>query len=68
MTVAELREKGIPVQPLDELARLVVDGIRDGRFVIMLDPDGRHASTLRTRLDAVLRNENPTEVHQLGSQ
>ena len=68
MTVAELRAKGIPVQPLDELARLVVDGIRDGRFVIMLDPDGRHASTLRTRLDAVLRNENPTEVHQLGSQ
>jgi NAD(P)-dependent dehydrogenase (short-subunit alcohol dehydrogenase family) len=66
MTVAQLREKGIPVQPLDELAALVVDGIRDGRFVIMLDPDDRHASTLRTRLDAVLRNENPTEIHELG--
>ena len=68
MTVAELREKGVPVQPLDELGCLVVDGIRDGRFVIMLDPDGRHATTLRTRLDRLLRNENPTEVHQLGSQ
>ena len=67
MTVAELREKGVPVQPLDELGRLVVDGIRDGRFVIMLDPDGRHATTLRTRLDRVLRNENPTEVHDLGA-
>jgi len=67
MTVAALREQGIPVQPLDELARLVVDGIRDGRFVIMLDPDGRQAATLRTRLDRVLENENPTEVHSLGS-
>src|SRR5204862_494052 len=45
----------------------VVDGIRDGRFVIMLDPDGRSASTLRARLEKVLRSENPTEVHQLGS-
>ena len=44
MTVAELREKGIPVQPLDELADLVVDGIRDGRFVMIIDGDrpGRH--------------------------
>jgi len=67
MTVAELREKGVPVQPLDELGRLVVDGIRDGRFVIMLDPDGRHATTLRTRLERVLKNENPTEVHDLGA-
>ncbi|TMK88204.1 MAG: SDR family NAD(P)-dependent oxidoreductase [Actinobacteria bacterium] len=67
MTVAELREKGIPVQPLDELAALVVDGIRDGRFLITLDPDDRHVSTLRARLEAVLRNENPTEVHELGS-
>jgi len=67
MTVAELREKGVPVQPLDELGRLVIEAIRDGRFVIMLDPDGRHATTLRTRLDRVLRNENPTEVHDLGA-
>jgi NAD(P)-dependent dehydrogenase (short-subunit alcohol dehydrogenase family) len=66
MTVAELREKGMPVQPLDELARLVVDGIRDGRFVIMLDPDGRSASTLRARLEKLLQSENPTEVHDLG--
>jgi NAD(P)-dependent dehydrogenase (short-subunit alcohol dehydrogenase family) len=67
MTVAGLREQGIPVQPLDELAQLVVEGIRDGRFVIMLDPDGRQAATLRARLERVLQNENPTEVHQLGT-
>jgi len=67
MTVAALRQRGIPVQPLDELAQLVVDGIRDGRFVIMLDADGRHASTLRTRLERVLQSENPTEVHELGA-
>jgi NAD(P)-dependent dehydrogenase (short-subunit alcohol dehydrogenase family) len=36
MTVAELRGKGVPVQPLDELARLVVDGIRDGRAEMIL--------------------------------
>ena len=32
----------MPVQPLDELADLVVDGLRDGRFVMVLD-DERHA-------------------------
>ena len=66
LTVAELQAKGIPVQPLDELARMVVDGIRDGRFVMILDPDGRTETTLRDRLDKVLRHENPTSAaHQL---
>jgi hypothetical protein len=66
MTVADLREKGMPVQPLDELARMVVDGIRADRFMLILDPDGRTETTLRTRLEKLVRGENPTEVHQLG--
>lgn len=65
MTVAQLREQGIPVQPLDELADLVVAGIRDGRFVMVLDGD-RHAETLRRRAEAFAKAENPTEVHRLG--
>jgi NAD(P)-dependent dehydrogenase (short-subunit alcohol dehydrogenase family) len=36
LTVADLTAKGVPVQPLDELARLVVDGIRDGRAEMIL--------------------------------
>ena len=65
MTVAELQAKGIPVQPLDELADLVVDGIRDGRFVMVLDLD-RHAATLRERADSFAAAANPTRVHELG--
>ena len=65
MTVAELREKGIPVQPLDELADMVVEGIKDGRFVMVLDA-ARHADTLRARADAIGKLENPTVVHDLG--
>lgn len=66
MTVAELRGKGMPVQPLDELARMVVDGIRNDRFMMILDPDGRTEATLRNRLEKIVRLENPTAVHQLG--
>ena len=65
MTVAELREKGIPVQPLDELADMVVEGIKDGRFVMVLDA-AHHADTLRARADAIGKLENPTVVHDLG--
>jgi NAD(P)-dependent dehydrogenase (short-subunit alcohol dehydrogenase family) len=66
LTVAELRERGIPVQPLEELARMVVEGIRDDRFMMILDPDSRTEATLRNRLEKMVRWENPTEVHQLG--
>jgi NAD(P)-dependent dehydrogenase (short-subunit alcohol dehydrogenase family) len=66
MTVAELREKGIPVQPLDELADLVVDGIRDERFVMVLDID-RHAQTLRDRAERFAAAANPTEAHTFGA-
>lgn len=65
LTVAELREKGIPVQPLEELADMVVDGIREDRFLMMLGVD-KAASTLRGRAEKLARCENPTEVHQLG--
>jgi NAD(P)-dependent dehydrogenase (short-subunit alcohol dehydrogenase family) len=65
MTVAELREKGIPVQPLDALADMVVHDIRDGRFVMVMGVD-RYTETLRTRAEAFSRQENPTVVHQLG--
>jgi NAD(P)-dependent dehydrogenase (short-subunit alcohol dehydrogenase family) len=65
LTVAALRERGVPVQPLDELADLVVAGIRDGRFVMVLDPE-RHATTLRDRAARFAALGNPTEVHVLG--
>jgi NAD(P)-dependent dehydrogenase (short-subunit alcohol dehydrogenase family) len=65
MTVAELKEKGMPVQPLEELADLVVEGIKDGRFVMVLDVE-RHVGTLRERADKIAALENPTVVHQLG--
>ena len=66
MTVAQLREKGIPVQPLEELADLVVDGIKDRRFVIVMDP-AKYASILRERAEAFARLENATRPHDLGA-
>jgi NAD(P)-dependent dehydrogenase (short-subunit alcohol dehydrogenase family) len=71
MTIASLREmaeKGggeLPLQPLDELAQLVVEGIRDGRFIIIF-PSDRTETTLRERLDKIVRNENPTHSHAIG--
>jgi NAD(P)-dependent dehydrogenase (short-subunit alcohol dehydrogenase family) len=65
LTVAELRERGVPVQPLDELADLVVDGIRDGRFVMILGME-RHADAMAARVARLAALENPTEIHTLG--
>ena len=65
MTVADLTAKGVPVQPLDELSAMVVEGIRDERFVLALGLDGL-ADTLRGRAEKVAAAENPTEVHTLG--
>jgi short-subunit dehydrogenase len=62
MTIASLREKGIPIQPLDELAQLVVDGIRSGTFWMILD----HDRSLQERLVRIKERENPTVVHELG--
>jgi NAD(P)-dependent dehydrogenase (short-subunit alcohol dehydrogenase family) len=67
MTVADLQARGVPVQPLDELADLVVDGLRDGRFVMVLDRD-RHATTLRERAERFATGDNPTVPHELGAQ
>jgi NAD(P)-dependent dehydrogenase (short-subunit alcohol dehydrogenase family) len=72
MTIAGLREmaaeagRELPIQPLDELARLVVDGIRDERFVIIF-PSETTEATLRARLERIVRHENPTERHDLPS-
>ena len=65
MTVAELVAKGMPVQPLDELAEMVVDGIRHDRFVMIMDVE-KPVATLRARAEAIARLENPTVVHSLG--
>lgn len=65
MTVAALRERGVPVQPLDELAEVVVDGIRARHFVMTIDVEGA-AGTLRERADRIARHENPTELRELG--
>ncbi|MCU1386812.1 MAG: short-chain dehydrogenase [Ilumatobacteraceae bacterium] len=65
LTVAQLRERGMPIQSLDELAELVVEGIRDGRFVMILNPE-RAIATLTERLEKFSRGENATEMHQLG--
>jgi hypothetical protein len=49
-------------QPLDELAVLVVDGIRAGRFVIMKD-GANAADTLRERADAFAEGALPAPAH-----
>ena len=66
MTVASLQAQGVPVQPLDELAGLVVDGIRRGDFTIVYDL-AKEADTLRQRAEAFARSENPTVPHKLGA-
>ncbi|MGH2684638.1 MAG: SDR family NAD(P)-dependent oxidoreductase [Actinomycetota bacterium] len=65
MAVADLKAKGMPVQPLDELAEMVVDGIKHDRFIMIMDI-GRSEATLRERVEKLARLENPTVVHQLG--
>ena len=52
-------------QPLDELARLVVEGIRAGRFVIMKGTE-EAAATLRARADAFAAGERPAPMAHLG--
>lgn len=64
-TVAQLVEMGLPLQPLDELAQMVVEGIRAGDFTILFDA-AKHTEVLRTRAEAFGRQENPTFIHQLG--
>lgn len=49
-------------QPLDELATLVVDGVREGRYVIMKGIADA-ADTLRSRADAFGEGRLPTSAH-----
>jgi len=71
MTMDALRKmaaqagKELPIQPLDELADLVVDGLRDERFIMIL-PMPTTEDSLRARLDKELAGENPTTVQALG--
>lgn len=48
-------------QPLDELAALVVDGVRQGRYVIMKDA-AQAAGTLRARAEAFAAGELPAPM------
>lgn len=66
MTVADLVARGMPVQPLEELADVVVDGIRDRRFIMMIGEEGA-AATMRARADDVESRANPTRIHELGA-
>jgi len=52
-------------QPLDELATLVVEGIREGRYVLMKDA-GDAAATLRARADSFAAGERPAPMPHLG--
>jgi len=65
LTVAALKERGVPVQPLDELADMVIQGIEEERFVMVLDPE-RHVATLHERAEKTAALANPTVVHQMG--
>ncbi|HEY1633895.1 MAG TPA: SDR family NAD(P)-dependent oxidoreductase [Acidimicrobiales bacterium] len=65
LTIESLKEqaakagRGLPLQPLDELADAVLDGIVAGRFVITLGPVDGMANTLRQRADRFGKTENP---------
>ncbi len=71
MTIAGIREvaakagREVPLQPLDELAQMVVRGIRDKTFMMIMSMEGPEA-TLRSRLDKIVRQQNPTELHTIG--
>jgi NAD(P)-dependent dehydrogenase (short-subunit alcohol dehydrogenase family) len=67
ITVATLRERvkkaggTLPVQSLDELSQVVLDGIRAGRYCITIGLDDA-VRQLRGRAERFGRGENPTEA------
>lgn len=71
ITVAQLveltaaRGQELPVQPLDELARQVVDGIRAGVYCITADL-AEAAATLRERASRLAEGHRPTVVEGHG--
>ena len=56
----------LPFQDLDELAQVALEGIRDERFVIMIDV-GSIGPTLRARADQLEEGALP-EPHKLGAR
>ena len=55
----------LPVQDLDELAQVVLDGIRKEDFVIMIDRESMEA-TLTERAAKLARGECPIELQHMG--
>lgn len=70
-TVASLREKmaaagqELPIQPLDELATVVLDGIREGTYCITIGLD-RAAATLHARADRYAAGANPVDLEHFA--
>jgi len=61
--MAQKAGRQLQFQSLDELAHLVVAGVKEQRFVIMLGLD-QTAATLRARADAIEKGElPPTQAH-----
>jgi NAD(P)-dependent dehydrogenase (short-subunit alcohol dehydrogenase family) len=63
--MAQKAGRELQFQSLDELADLVVAGIKDQRFVMMLGLD-ETAATLRSRADAIEKGELPLTKAHLG--
>jgi hypothetical protein len=63
--MAKQAGREIPWQPLDELASLVVEGVREGRYIIMKGIEDA-AGTLRTRADAFGEARLPKPAGHLG--
>jgi NAD(P)-dependent dehydrogenase (short-subunit alcohol dehydrogenase family) len=63
--MAQKAGRELQFQSLDELAELVVAGVRDERFVLMLGLD-QAAATLHSRADALGRGELPVTQAHLG--
>jgi len=55
----------LPVQDLDELAQVALDGIRNEAFVIMIDRESMEA-TLTERAAKLARGECPIELQNMG--
>jgi NAD(P)-dependent dehydrogenase (short-subunit alcohol dehydrogenase family) len=70
ITIEALEERAkkggyeLPFQDLDELAQVALQGIRDDRFVIMIDV-GSMGPTLRARAERLEQGALP-EAHQMG--
>ncbi|MDQ6697635.1 MAG: SDR family NAD(P)-dependent oxidoreductase [Actinomycetota bacterium] len=72
MTIEQLEERAreggyaLPFQDLDELAQVALQGIRDDRFVIMIDVETIGA-TLRARAERFEQGALP-DAHQFGAR